>query len=72
LRHIHIRASDPVDNQAFTVLHELKHIIDHPLRRRATEFSSVDWEALANHFAMRVLTLSPRQVVTRKGGVIHE
>jgi hypothetical protein len=54
--HIHVRASDAADTQTFTVLHELKHIIDHPLRRRTTGLSSVDWEVLANHFATRVLT----------------
>ena len=52
--HMHTRASDPVDIQNFTVLHELKHIIDHPLRRRTTALSDIDWEALANHFAARV------------------
>jgi hypothetical protein len=53
--HIHLRASDAADIQSFTVLHELKHIIDHPIRQRATGLSSVDWEALADHFADRVL-----------------
>jgi hypothetical protein len=61
--HIHICASDPADTRDFTVLHELKHIIDHPLRRRASEFSSVDWETLANHFAAQVLTRTPRPIV---------
>jgi hypothetical protein len=71
--HIHIRASDPVDFQNFIALHQLKHIIDHPLRRRTTALSDTDWEALANHFAMRVLTLSQRHVVTSgERGVTHE
>lgn len=52
---IHVRASDPVEGQQFTILHELKHIIDHPLRREHPDlFSDADWEALANHFAMHV------------------
>lgn len=49
---IHVRAGDPGDAQAFTILHELKHIIDHPLRREHPDlFSDADWETLANHFA---------------------
>jgi hypothetical protein len=60
--HIHLRASDPAGTQSFTVLHELKHIIDHPIRQRATGLSSVDWEALANHFAARVLAREPSPV----------
>jgi Zn-dependent peptidase ImmA (M78 family) len=60
--HIHLRASDPAGTQNFTMLHELKHIIDHPLRQRATGLSSVDWEALANHFAARVLAREPSPV----------
>jgi hypothetical protein len=61
--HIHIRASDPVDFQTFTTLHQLKHVIDQPLRRRTATLSDVDWEALANHFAVQVLTRMPRPIV---------
>jgi len=54
--HIHIRASDPIDTQNFTVLHELKHIIDYPLRRKQPDrLSDSDWETLADHFAGRML-----------------
>jgi hypothetical protein len=65
--HIHVRASDPVDVQTLTVLHELKHIIDHPLRRNKPDlFSDDSWEVLAYHFAVFVLAyeLNP----TRIGG----
>lgn len=58
--HIHIRASDPIDAQAFTALHEIKHIIDHPLRRQPNALSNAEWEAIADHFANQVLTQDPR------------
>lgn len=65
--HIHIRASDPAATQTFTVLHELKHIIDHPLRRHlANPTSDIDWEAVANHFARQVLAREP--IPTGVGG----
>jgi hypothetical protein len=55
--HIHIRASDVPDEQRFSVLHELKHIIDHPVRsQHPTLLSDGDWESAANHFATQVLT----------------
>lgn len=60
--HIHITANHPADRQILTVLHELKHIIDHPLRRQPNPLSDTDWEALANHFATRVLTREPSHV----------
>lgn len=53
--HIHVREGDSSDERAFTVLHQLKHIIDHPIRRATTTFSSADWDALAKYFACRVL-----------------
>lgn len=65
--HIHIRASDPVDFQTFTTLHQLKHIIDQPLRRRTTALSDSDWEALANHFAIRMLALTPSRPKHERG-----
>ena len=49
--HIHVRGDDSADERAFTVLHQLKHIIDHPIRRATTAFSNADWDALAKHFA---------------------
>lgn len=58
--HIHIRASDPIAAQAFTVLHELKHIIDHPLRRQPNVLSNADWEAIADHFANQLLAQDAR------------
>ncbi|MGW2120165.1 hypothetical protein [Streptomyces sp. NPDC001758] len=53
--HIHVREDDSADEQAFTVLHQLKHIIDHPIRRATTAFSSADWDVLAKHFACLAL-----------------
>lgn len=49
--HIHVREDDSVDERAFTVLHQLKHIIDHPIRRATAAFSDADWDALAKYFA---------------------
>ncbi|MBP5867901.1 hypothetical protein [Streptomyces scabiei] len=53
--HIHVREDDSADERAFTVLHQLKHIIDHPIRRVTTAFSDADWDALAKHFACLAL-----------------
>lgn len=64
---IHVRASDPIDFQTFTVLHELKHIIDHPLRREQPDlFSELEWELLADRFAGEVLA-DERQPVAVSG-----
>lgn len=60
--HIHIRAGDPEETQVFTVLHELKHIIDHPLRRQPNSLSTADWEEVADYFAAQVLGREPSQV----------
>lgn len=49
--HVHVREDDSADERAFTVLHQLKHIIDHPIRRATAAFSSADWDVLAKYFA---------------------
>jgi hypothetical protein len=59
--HIHVREGDSTSERAFTVLHQLKHIIDHPMRRASTTFSDADWDSLARYFACRVLA---RDVIT--------
>jgi len=59
--HIHVRSTDPLDTQAVTVLHQLKHIIDHPLRR-SVALSDAEWETLADHFVQQVLACEPSQV----------
>lgn len=63
---IHLRASDAADTRHRTLLHEVKHIIDHPLRAQPNSLTSGDWEALADHFAEVVLTgrLSPEEPTT--------
>lgn len=53
--HIHVRASDPEHRRIATVLHELKRIIDHPLRQRLATISGEQWEALAAQFSEDVL-----------------
>ncbi|WP_131732916.1 hypothetical protein [Actinomadura formosensis] len=53
--HIHVRKDDPDDERAFTLLHQIKRIIDHPLQRQTTRFTEADWHALADHFAHQVL-----------------
>jgi hypothetical protein len=63
---IHLRASDDAETRHHTLLHEIKHIIDHPLRVRPNGLAPGDWEALADHFADVVLTrrLSPEEPTT--------
>ncbi len=53
--HIHLRQGDPTDFHHFTVLHQLKHIIDYPLRQRLSMVKDGDWEAVADYFAIRAL-----------------
>jgi len=65
--HIHVRATDPTATHAFTLLHQLKHIIDHPVRRQISELSSDDWEALANSFAARMLVSELSAVTIPRG-----
>lgn len=62
--HIHIRATDASYIQNSAMLHELKHIIDHPVRRQPNALSDADWEALANHFAAQVLAHEPHVLAT--------
>ncbi|WP_255784535.1 ImmA/IrrE family metallo-endopeptidase [Mycobacteroides abscessus] len=53
--HIHISESLTPTAQIRVALHELKHVIDHPLRHkgehRAAGFSAADYEYLADYFA---------------------
>lgn len=53
--HIHIRTTDSPEERTFTVLHQLKSIIDHPLRLQTAKFTAANWDSLANHFAQQVL-----------------
>lgn len=53
--HIHVRKEDPVHVQTFTALWHLKRIVDHPLRKKRGNVSEDEWDALADHFAHRVL-----------------
>ena len=55
--HIHVRAGDRIELQMFTIMHEVKHIIDHPVCRRSNHRGGVNWEGLANHFAAEVLVI---------------
>ena len=55
--HIHIHAALPSEQQLRTALHELKHVIDHPVRTRADGpcLSPVEYEHLADAFAELML-----------------
>ena len=55
--HIHISDSLNPAAQLRTALHELKHVIDHSMRRKANAagFSDADYERQANFFADLVL-----------------
>lgn len=53
---IHISASLDPEAQLRTALHEMKHIIDHPVRSSgSTGLSNTDYEHLADYFADCVL-----------------
>lgn len=58
--HIHVHKEDPTEVQALTVLHQLKRIIDHPLRQKDDSLSEPEWNFLADYFAHRVLKPEPR------------
>lgn len=64
--HIHIHAGGLPNFHHFAALHELKHIIDHPLRQRLTTFTDADWESVANYFAAQVLTPSLQLTLIRQ------
>jgi hypothetical protein len=53
--HIHVRSNDTPEERAFTVLHQLKRIIDNPLRRQTKRFTEADWDSLTDYFARQVL-----------------
>lgn len=70
---IHIHAGGLPRFHHFAALHELKHIIDHPLRGRLTTFTDSEWESVANYFAAQVLTPSLQLTLTRyEGGNAYE
>lgn len=60
--HIHVRSTDSTENQITTVLHQLKHIIDHPLRQKTARDSPIQWERLANYFTELVLARDPWRI----------
>lgn len=66
--HVLIRACDPVHVQEQAILHALKHIIDHPMRRRITAVKDADWEAVADHFASEVRADRPGSDKPEKKG----
>lgn len=57
--HIHVHASEPERHQRFTVLHELKHIIDHPMQRNVYDERAFvvygEREIIADYFAACLL-----------------
>jgi hypothetical protein len=53
--HVHLRQGDPMEAQHFTALHQLKHIIDYPLRQRLDTVKDADWEAVADYFALKMV-----------------
>lgn len=59
---IHVREEDPAEVQAFTVLHQLKRIIDHPLREQQGGLSEPEWNSLADFFAQQVLDTDPTPI----------
>lgn len=55
--HIHLRQEDPLEDQVFTALRQLKQIIDHPLRQQIDGSTAIDWDALADDFARQALSM---------------
>lgn len=57
--HIHIHADEPNTHRRFTVLHELKHIIDHPIQKNVYDERAFvvygEREIIADYFAACVL-----------------
>lgn len=57
--HIHVRADEPITHRRFTVLHELKHILDHPVQHHVYDERAFvcygERELIADYFAACVL-----------------
>lgn len=57
--HIHLHADEPDTHRHFTVLHELKHIIDHPVQKNVYDERAFvvygEREIIADYFAACVL-----------------
>lgn len=57
--HIHLHADEPDTHRRFTVLHELKHIIDHPVQKNVYDERAFvvygEREIIADYFAACVL-----------------
>ncbi|MGH4012986.1 MAG: ImmA/IrrE family metallo-endopeptidase [Pseudonocardiaceae bacterium] len=66
--HIHLRTGHRIELQLFTIMHEVKHIIDHPVRRKSNRRSGINWESLANHFAAKVLVIESVCLTKAEGG----
>jgi Zn-dependent peptidase ImmA (M78 family) len=53
--HIHVRADEPLTHRRFTVLHELKHILDHPVQHHVYDERAFvcygERELIADYFA---------------------
>lgn len=57
--HIHVHADEPATHRRFTVLHELKHIIDHPMQKTVYDERAFvvygERELIADYFAACLL-----------------
>ena len=62
--HIHIRTDEPVTHRRFTSLHELKHILDHPVQQHVYDERAFvcygERELIADYFASCVLVPEDR------------
>lgn len=67
---IHLRTGDEPDQQRHALLHELKHIIDHPLRADQNLLSAAEWESLADHFADVALAHQPGHSARPGAGLV--
>ncbi len=62
--HIHVRADEPITHRRFTGLHELKHILDHPVQQHVYDERAFvcygERELIADYFASCVLVPEDR------------
>lgn len=62
--HIHVRSDEPVTHRRFTVLHELKHILDHPVQKHVYDERAFvaygERELIADYFAACALVPEDR------------
>lgn len=74
--HIHIRSDEPRTHRRFTLLHELKHILDHPVQQHVYDERAFvcygERELIADYFASCVLVPEDRLRVAYRDTQDHK